>query len=101
MKFQRTKMPHGHQAFRAELPIRSPGHKWNAVADGQPGGIMKSHREWRTCEDTECPRDGILTAPPGTQRRGPRLHWKDRVCATARQRFASPAPAGKPPRPPQ
>lgn len=43
----------GHQAFRAELPTRAPEHKWNAAADGQLGGLMKLHREWRICGDRE------------------------------------------------
>jgi uncharacterized protein (DUF608 family) len=42
----------GHQAFRAGLPIRAQEHKWHAAADGQLGGLMKLHREWRICGDT-------------------------------------------------
>ena len=37
----------GHQAFRASLPIRTPDHSGHAAADGQFGGFMKLHREWR------------------------------------------------------
>ncbi|MBN1249303.1 MAG: hypothetical protein JXC32_16710, partial [Anaerolineae bacterium] len=41
----------GHQAFRASLPIRPPAHDFHAAADGQLGGIMKVHREWRISGD--------------------------------------------------
>jgi uncharacterized protein (DUF608 family) len=37
----------GHQTFRAYLPIRPLQHDFYAAADGQLGGIMKVHREWR------------------------------------------------------
>jgi uncharacterized protein (DUF608 family) len=43
----------GHQQFRAALPIRPLVHDFHAAADGQLGGIMKVHREWRTSGDTE------------------------------------------------
>ncbi len=43
----------GHQQFRAALPIRPLAHDFHAAADGQLGGIMKVHREWRTSGDTE------------------------------------------------
>jgi len=42
----------GHQTFRASLPIRPAVHDFYAAADGQLGGIMKVHREWRICGDT-------------------------------------------------
>jgi uncharacterized protein (DUF608 family) len=42
----------GHQNFRAALPIRDTDHKFHAAADGQLGGIMKAHREWRISGDT-------------------------------------------------
>ncbi|MDD5678130.1 MAG: GH116 family glycosyl hydrolase [Kiritimatiellae bacterium] len=42
----------GHQTFRASLPIRPPAHNFHAAADGQLGGIMKVHREWRISGDT-------------------------------------------------
>jgi uncharacterized protein (DUF608 family) len=42
---------HGHQAFRASLPIRPPRHDFHAAADGQLGGIMKAFREWRISGD--------------------------------------------------
>jgi len=43
----------GHQAFRTALPIRQQVHDFHAAADGQLGGIMKVHREWRISGDTE------------------------------------------------
>ena len=42
----------GHQSFRSALPIRPCQHKFYAAADGQLGGIMKVHREWRIGGDT-------------------------------------------------
>lgn len=42
----------GHQAFRSALPIRVCEHKFRAAADGQLGGIMKVHRDWRISGDT-------------------------------------------------
>jgi uncharacterized protein (DUF608 family) len=43
----------GHQAFRTPLPIRPAQHDFHAAADGQLGGIMKVHRDWRLSGDTE------------------------------------------------
>ncbi len=43
----------GHQTFRADLPIRPPDHNFHAAADGQLGGLMKLHREWRVSGDTD------------------------------------------------
>jgi hypothetical protein len=43
----------GHQAFRTALPIRPQMHNFHAAADGQLGGVMKVHREWRISGDTE------------------------------------------------
>jgi hypothetical protein len=43
----------GHQQFRTSLPIRPVKHDFHAAADGQLGGIMKVHREWRISGDTE------------------------------------------------
>ena len=37
----------GHQVFRSNLPISPTTHDFHAAADGQLGGIMKVHREWR------------------------------------------------------
>ncbi len=42
----------GHQTFRAALPIRPLEPDFHAAADGQLGGIMKIHREWRVSGDT-------------------------------------------------
>lgn len=42
----------GHQNFRAFLPIRPTDHNFHAASDGQLGGIMKVHREWRISGDT-------------------------------------------------
>ena len=42
----------GHQDFRSALPIRPPDHGFHAAADGQLGGLMKLHREWRIGGDT-------------------------------------------------
>jgi uncharacterized protein (DUF608 family) len=44
---------HGHQNFRVALPIQPSAHDFFAAADGQLGGIMKVHREWRISGDTE------------------------------------------------
>ena len=43
----------GHQTFRAFLPIRQADHGFYSAADGQLGGIMKVHREWRISGDKE------------------------------------------------
>ncbi|MBN1561743.1 hypothetical protein JW998_15940 [candidate division KSB1 bacterium] len=43
----------GHQTFRTNLPITAPEHNFYAAVDGQLGGIMKAHREWRISGDTE------------------------------------------------
>lgn len=40
----------GRQAFRGNLPISPGGGSYDA-ADGQLGGIMKAHREWRISGD--------------------------------------------------
>ena len=42
----------GHQQFRTALPIRPQVHNFHAASDGQLGGIMKVHREWRISGDT-------------------------------------------------
>jgi len=42
----------GHQMFRAVLPIGPSDHNFHAAADGQLGGIIKVHREWRISGDT-------------------------------------------------
>jgi len=43
----------GHQTFRASLPIGPADHGFHAAADGQLGGLMKLHREWRISGDTD------------------------------------------------
>ncbi|MBE7171106.1 MAG: hypothetical protein INR73_10980 [Williamsia sp.] len=43
----------GHQSFRANMPISPLKHDFHAAADGQLGGIMKVHREWRISGDSE------------------------------------------------
>lgn len=42
----------GHQQFRAALPIRPVAATFHSAADGQLGGIMKVHRDWRISGDT-------------------------------------------------
>lgn len=42
----------GHQQFRANLPISNLKHDFHAAADGQLGGIMKVHRDWRISGDS-------------------------------------------------
>lgn len=42
----------GHQQFRSNLPIRVVVHDFHAASDGQLGGIMKIHREWRISGNT-------------------------------------------------
>ncbi|HPM81185.1 MAG TPA: GH116 family glycosyl hydrolase [Candidatus Anammoximicrobium sp.] len=43
----------GHQTFRSALPIRPVDADFHAAADGQLGGIMKVHRDWRLSGDTD------------------------------------------------
>src|SRR5665213_477385 len=43
----------GHQVFRANLPISPAKHDFYAAADGQLGGIMKVHRDWRISGDSK------------------------------------------------
>jgi uncharacterized protein (DUF608 family) len=43
----------GHQTFRSALPIRPLVPDFHAAADGQLGGIMKVHRDWRISGDTD------------------------------------------------
>jgi uncharacterized protein (DUF608 family) len=42
----------GHQTFRSAIPIRPIAPDFHAAADGQLGGIMKAHRDWRVSGDT-------------------------------------------------
>jgi hypothetical protein len=43
----------GHQTFRSAIPIRPVEPDFHAAADGQLGGIMKVHRDWRISGDIE------------------------------------------------
>ncbi len=52
-EFHESQNERGHQTFRSALPIRQVKHNFHAAADGQLGGIMKVHREWRISGDTE------------------------------------------------
>ena len=51
-EFHESQDERGHQAFRAALPVRQTRHTFHAAADGQLGGIMKVHREWRISGDS-------------------------------------------------
>lgn len=51
-EFNESQNDEGHQAFRASIPIRPASHDFHAASDGQLGGIMKVHREWRISGDT-------------------------------------------------
>jgi uncharacterized protein (DUF608 family) len=53
--FHESQDERGHQAFRTPLPIRemkADEHRGHAAADGQLGGIIRVHREWRISGDT-------------------------------------------------
>jgi len=50
-EFCESQNAEGHQTFRSSLPIRPVKHDFYAAADGQLGGIMKVHREWRISGD--------------------------------------------------
>jgi len=50
-EFNESQDERGHQTFRSALPIRPVAHDYHAAADGQLGGIMKVHREWRISGD--------------------------------------------------
>ncbi len=52
-EFNESQDERGHQTFRSALPIRPVAHDFHAASDGQLGGIMKVHREWRISGDTE------------------------------------------------
>ena len=51
-EFHESQTQAGFQKFRSSLPIRPAGEGRHAAADGQLGGIMKIHREWRISGDT-------------------------------------------------
>lgn len=52
-EFHESQDERGHQRFRSALPVRPADHDFHAAADGQLGGIMKVHRDWRISGDTE------------------------------------------------
>jgi uncharacterized protein (DUF608 family) len=52
-EFHQNQDEKGHQTFRSALPVRENDHGFHAAADGQLGGIMKIHREWRISGDTD------------------------------------------------
>jgi hypothetical protein len=52
-EFNVSQNDEGHQTFRTSLPIRIVRHDFHAASDGQLGGIMKVHREWRINGNTE------------------------------------------------
>ncbi|HTE27702.1 GH116 family glycosyl hydrolase [Flavitalea sp.] len=52
-EFCESQSKEGHQNFRATLPIKPATHDFHPAADGQLGGIMKVHREWRISGDNE------------------------------------------------
>lgn len=52
-EFCENQNPAGHQGFRANLPISPLKHDFYAAADGQLGGIMKVHRDWRISGDND------------------------------------------------
>jgi uncharacterized protein (DUF608 family) len=56
-EFHESQDARGHQTFRSCLPIRPVAHTFHAAADGQLGGIIKVHRDWRICGDNEWLRD--------------------------------------------
>jgi uncharacterized protein (DUF608 family) len=51
-EFRLSQNAAGHQSFRAALPVRAIEPDFHAAADGQLGGIMKVHRDWRISGDT-------------------------------------------------
>ncbi|HKJ67808.1 MAG TPA: GH116 family glycosyl hydrolase, partial [bacterium] len=51
-EFHESQDQEGHQVFRSALPVRDIRHTFHAASDGQLGGIMKVHREWRISGDT-------------------------------------------------
>jgi len=52
-EFNESQDDRGHQAFRSALPIGPTYHDSHAAADGQLGGIMQVHREWRISGDSD------------------------------------------------
>lgn len=52
-EFNVSQDEHGHQSFRASIPIGPAQHDFHAAADGQLGGIIKVYRDWRISGDTK------------------------------------------------
>jgi len=52
-EFTESQNGEGHQMFRSNLPITPALHNFHAASDGQLGGIMKVHREWRISGDDQ------------------------------------------------
>ena len=52
-EFHESQNTEGHEVFRSGLPIRPIRHTFYAASDGQLGGIMKMHREWRISGDRD------------------------------------------------
>lgn len=52
-EFCESQTAEGHQTFRSNLPIRPVKPDFYAAADGQLGGIMKVHRDWRISGDNQ------------------------------------------------
>jgi len=50
-EFNESQDERGHQTFRSALPVRAVAHDFYAASDGQLGGIMKVHRDWRISGD--------------------------------------------------
>lgn len=57
-EFHENQNTAGHQAFRADIPIRDKAnHDFHSAADGQLGGIMKVYRDWRISGDSNWMRE--------------------------------------------
>jgi len=53
-EFEKSQNEEGHQVFRSSLPIRpTADFSTHMAADGQLGGIMKVHRDWRISGNTQ------------------------------------------------
>lgn len=52
-EFCESQNAQGHQSFRTSMPIRPVKHDFYAASDGQLGGIMKVHRDWRISGDNK------------------------------------------------
>ncbi len=52
-EWRRSMDERGHVTFRSALPDGTPKSGFHAAADGQLGGPLKLHRDWRISGDTE------------------------------------------------